>query len=32
MAISAHFRDRLRFIVVPVPEKEPSQDNVDLMK
>ena len=32
MAISAHFRDRMRFIIVPVPEKDASEENVELMK
>lgn len=32
LAISALFRDRLRFIVVPVPEKDASEDNKELMK
>ena len=32
MAISALFRDRLRFIVVPVPEKDASPENAELMK
>lgn len=32
LAVTAAFRDRLRFLVIPIPEKNPSPENVALME